>query len=235
MRKEVITEYIQAIQDTITAIKSDIQLSASYSTDAGIDAQLSHVHYGQDYALHSQYLDVINPYIAGASQNISTITAAAVTQAGSNCQIISRILTGSDASTLTTNITNAVSNGSYGVVLEKYDNLTTAMWDALKISFAGLITGKKEIISEAFMLGQNYPNPFKFSTEITFHINKNGVVSLNVYDALGKKISVLVNQQMLPGTYKVSFDGKNLPNGVYFYQLETNDGVSAVKKMILQK
>lgn len=235
MRKGVITEYIQAIKDTITAIKSGIQLSASYATDAGIDAQASHVHYGQDYALHSQYLDVINPYISSASQNISTLTAAAVTQGGANCQIISRILTGSDASTLTTNITNAVSNDSYGVVLEKYDNLTTAMWDALKISFAGLITGKKEIISEAFMLGQNYPNPFKFSTEITFHINKNGVVSLNVYDALGKKISVLVNQQMLPGTYKVSFDGKNLPNGVYFYQLETNDGVSAVKKMILQK
>lgn len=138
---------------------------------------------------------------------------------------------------MTTNITNAVSNGSYGVVLEKYDNLTTAMWDALKTSFAGLITAKKEIETNPtdFTLGQNFPNPFKFSTEITFHINKNGVVSLNVYDALGKKISVLVNQQMLPGTYKVSFDGENLPNGVYFYQLETMDGVSAVKKMILQK
>ena len=59
-------------------------------------------------------------------------------------------------------------------------------------------------------------------------------MNLKVYDILGNEISTLVNEEKSPGSYKISFDGSDLPSGVYFYQLITSDFVQT-KKMILLK
>jgi hypothetical protein len=63
---------------------------------------------------------------------------------------------------------------------------------------------------------------------------KSGFTVLTVFDALGKEIQVLVNQQLAPGTYEVDFDGGNLPSGVYYYKLES-ESFSQTKKMVLIK
>jgi flagellar hook assembly protein FlgD len=59
-------------------------------------------------------------------------------------------------------------------------------------------------------------------------------VRLTVYDALGKEVEVLVNQQLSAGTYEVDFDGTNLPSGVYYYILESEEFTQS-KKMVLIK
>ena len=51
----------------------------------------------------------------------------------------------------------------------------------------------------------------------------NDKVVLKVYDILGKEIAILINEQLQPGRYEVTFDGSNLPSGVYFYQLRAGD------------
>jgi hypothetical protein len=60
------------------------------------------------------------------------------------------------------------------------------------------------------------------------------MISLKVFDILGKEVATLVNEQLQPGTYKVIFDGSNLPSGVYFYKLTAGDFI-ATKRMILVK
>ncbi len=98
-------------------------------------------------------------------------------------------------------------------------------------------------IPTGYFLYQNYPNPFNPVTKIKFDIPSNGFppgtfgndrVVLKVYDILGKEITTLVNEALRPGSYEVTFDGSNLPSGVYFYQLRARE-YSKIKKMILIK
>ena len=121
-----------------------------------------------------------------------------------------------------------------------------------------------------FVLEQNYPNPFNPSTTIGFTVagsqtgsastsianspltidNRFGSgvlglgsswVKLSVYDLLGREVAVLVNENKLPGVYRVAFDGRRLASGMYFYrlQIDGNNGVDpqfiSTKKMLLVK
>ncbi|MCI0515705.1 T9SS type A sorting domain-containing protein [candidate division KSB1 bacterium] len=90
-----------------------------------------------------------------------------------------------------------------------------------------------------FTLKQNYPNPFNPKTTITFTLKNNEHVSLNVYNVLGQKVQTLLDKNMQIGLHQISWNavdatGKQMPNGVYYYRLET-ESQSATKKMILMK
>jgi beta-glucuronidase len=89
-----------------------------------------------------------------------------------------------------------------------------------------------------FALEQNYPNPFNSSTVIKFSLNESSMVQLKIFDVLGREIGTLVNEFRNAGTHSVRFNGsvngKELPSGLYLYQLTTGGSVS-VKKMLLLK
>jgi len=85
-----------------------------------------------------------------------------------------------------------------------------------------------------YSLGQNYPNPFNPSTKINYKIARNEHVNLSVYNVLGKEIAVLVNELQSPGSYAIVFSADDLPDGVYFYKLET-PSFTKTSKMILMK
>jgi hypothetical protein len=85
-----------------------------------------------------------------------------------------------------------------------------------------------------FILGQNYPNPFNPVTTIKYELPKSSVVSLAVFDILGREVSVLVNERRDAGVYEVRFDGSNLASGMYFYRLQAGDYV-ATKRFLLVK
>ncbi len=79
-------------------------------------------------------------------------------------------------------------------------------------------------------LEQNYPNPFNPTTTIQYTVagvrrQASGVseVRMVIYDVLGREVAVLVNGKQVDGTYKVNFDGYNLPSGVYFYRLNVGN------------
>jgi hypothetical protein len=96
------------------------------------------------------------------------------------------------------------------------------------------ITPISNEIPSSFSLSQNYPNPFNPVTKINFTLPKSGLVTMKVYDVLGKEITTLVNEVKNAGIYKVDFNGAKLSSGIYFYKLESN-GFSQVKKMMLIK
>lgn len=89
-------------------------------------------------------------------------------------------------------------------------------------------------IPSAFSLSQNFPNPFNPSTSINFAIPVQGMVSLKVYDLLGKEVATLVNGVKTPGVYVADFDAAKLTSGIYFYKLEA-EGFVDVKRMVLIK
>jgi photosystem II stability/assembly factor-like uncharacterized protein len=99
------------------------------------------------------------------------------------------------------------------------------------VSFISNISN--EIPSE-YYLYQNYPNPFNPATNIKYQISKKSNVVIKIFDILGKEIATLVNEKQTQGTYEVSFDGINLPSGIYFYRITAGD-FSDIKRMILLK
>jgi hypothetical protein len=60
------------------------------------------------------------------------------------------------------------------------------------------------------------------------------MTTLKIYDIIGREISTLINQQLQPGTYEVTFDGGKYSSGMYFYQLRSGDNVDT-KKMLMIK
>ncbi|MCX6271194.1 MAG: GEVED domain-containing protein [Bacteroidetes bacterium] len=78
----------------------------------------------------------------------------------------------------------------------------------------------------------NYPNPFNGTTEIRYSIPQNGFVTVKVYNVLGDEVATIVNADQKAGNYVVSFDGNNLPKGVYVYKLQVND-VTKARTMII--
>ena len=98
-------------------------------------------------------------------------------------------------------------------------------------------TGITNINSQApdrFSLSQNYPNPFNPVTNIEFSVPHSGLVNIAVYDALGREIETLVNDDLNPGTYNAAWDASGYNSGVYFYRF-TSASFTETKKMILVK
>src|SRR3972149_4693292 len=88
-------------------------------------------------------------------------------------------------------------------------------------------------IPQRYYLGQNYPNPFSSSTNISFSIPKPEFVVLKIYDRLGREIQTLVNNFQQMNTYSVTFDANNLTGGIYYYKLQAGNEFTEVKKMLL--
>jgi len=87
---------------------------------------------------------------------------------------------------------------------------------------------------EKYSLEQNYPNPFNPSTKINFSLPKQSLVTLKIFDMLGREVAELVNKELTPNNYSIDFNASNIPSGVYFYKLETSE-FTDVKRMMLIK
>jgi hypothetical protein len=85
-----------------------------------------------------------------------------------------------------------------------------------------------------FVLNQNYPNPFNQLTVINYQIPIKSIVTLKVYDLLGREVASLVNETLQPGIYDARFDGSRLASGIYYYVLQSQN-FREVKRMVLIK
>lgn len=89
-----------------------------------------------------------------------------------------------------------------------------------------------KIISDNFLLDQNFPNPFNPSTKISWSTNVAGKQTLKIYNILGNEVATLVDEFKEAGSYSVEFNSKGLTSGIYFYTLSLGNK-SQTKKMIL--
>ena len=103
------------------------------------------------------------------------------------------------------------------------------------------VEDENETIPSEFKLHQNYPNPFNPITKIKYSIPNvetrhasSLLVTLKVYDVLGREGATLVNEEKTAGVYEVEFDASELSSGIYYYQLKAGSFVQT-KKMVVVK
>ena len=82
-----------------------------------------------------------------------------------------------------------------------------------------LAVSEKEGIPLVYSLSQNYPNPFNPTTDIRFQIADGRLVTLKIYDVLGREVTTLVDEVKQPGTYSVRWDASRFTSGVYFCRI----------------
>ena len=97
-----------------------------------------------------------------------------------------------------------------------------------------LLGTEMEEMPAGFILQQNYPNPFNPSTKIKFSLPESARIKVSVFDALGREVAVLVDNEMSAGNHETVFNADNLSSGMYFCVLKTRS-VNQVKKMMLLK
>ena len=113
-----------------------------------------------------------------------------------------------------------------------------------QIDYSGAFSYSDEIsvssiIPSEFKLSQNFPNPFNPSTKFNYKILTAGNVSLEVYNVLGKQVSVIVNEYQNPGSYDIQWIAKDnqgnfLASGMYIAKLQSGDNVQSIKIMLLK-
>lgn len=103
-----------------------------------------------------------------------------------------------------------------------------------KLDINTYIGSKTVPLPKVFKLGQNYTNPFNPETSIDYIVQSISPVKLEVYNILGQKVAILVDEIKPVGSYQVTFDGSKMSSGIYLYQLRTSTQV-ITNKMILLK
>jgi Secretion system C-terminal sorting domain len=118
--------------------------------------------------------------------------------------------------------------GRYSYRIKQVDNNGSFhYYDAVEIEVG--------LAPKEFTLSQNYPNPFNPSTTIEFTIPEDGHVALMLYDATGRQLETLLDEEAQAGRYyHLTVDASRYASGTYFYRLESG-GRALTKKMMLVK
>ena len=85
-----------------------------------------------------------------------------------------------------------------------------------------------------FSLKQNYPNPFNPVTTIRYEIPRSAAVKIEVYNIVGQKVAILVDEQKEPGYHNVQWDASQLASGIYLYRIVAADFVRTYRMMLVK-
>jgi hypothetical protein len=111
----------------------------------------------------------------------------------------------------------------------------TAGWSTFNFQVPTLVgTETTEGIPSDLNLYANYPNPFNPTTTIQFGLPREAKVKLTVYNLLGEEVATLVNGVQKAGSHQIQWNAKNLPSGIYIYNLDAGSIVLHKKLMLLK-
>jgi len=129
--------------------------------------------------------------------------------------------------------TSQVAFSGFSVSDSKLNNLPVTGVSG-KITVAGVSSVKNNSVQYNYNLAQNYPNPFNPTTTIEYSIKKQSFVNIEIYNAIGQRITTLFNGIREAGSYKLNWNAKDFASGIYFYRIKAGD-FTQIKKMILLK
>lgn len=101
------------------------------------------------------------------------------------------------------------------------ENPTPENQPKLRVTYKAATNAEAESLPAVAELRPAWPNPFVTSTRLAFELASDAWVSLEIFDVVGRPVSVLLDQRMSPGRHEVQFDAKGLPAGLYVYRLHT--------------
>ncbi len=134
------------------------------------------------------------------------------------------------------NALTAQEDKSNGIHNPKY--VVTALWGAMKSLGLTVPTANEKLDNQTiptdYVVYQNYPNPFNPSTNIKFALPKESHVKLTIFDATGREVITLIDDQLAAGTHDVSWNAKNLASGLYIYRIEAGNFIKASKMLLLK-
>jgi hypothetical protein len=95
---------------------------------------------------------------------------------------------------------------------------------------------RKSVPAQAnkILLLQNYPNPFNPATTIQFNLPEDSFAKLEIFNSVGERVSILIEDFLPAGINKFKWNVEGLPSGIYFYKLSTDDYME-MKKLLLMK
>jgi subtilisin-like proprotein convertase family protein len=229
----------QTLLDTITVDYSILTNYYVYDVNLKIDSVI-HTNDAdlEFYLIHNGVTDTAIYQVGGTGDNfINTILndSATATIASGTSPFTGSFIPSKPLS----QFTNMNLNGTW--ILKIYD-MASGNTGTLKAWSLNFIIGTNPVgiqntsnkIPKEITLSQNYPNPFNPTTNIKFDIPKSSYVKLTIYDALGREVETLVNEELKAGTYHADWSASNYTSGVYFYTLSAGDFVES-KKMVLVK
>jgi len=219
------------------ATTEDFQAHAEALYGASLEYFFDEWVYGENYPVYT---------VTWNRQNISGNTYSGVVtinqQTNSNpvyftMPIQLKFTTGSGDTTIT--VFNNAQTQSFNYTINGKPTKLTFDPDNLIMKTVNSVTFDSTSTPETsgnYSLRQNYPNPFSRSTLIRYQLQNESNVVLKIYDPLGREIAVLENERKSAGYYNVTFSASqmNLPSGVYFYSLQT-DNYKETKKMVFVK
>lgn len=139
---------------------------------------------------------------------------------------------GTESSDGTNILLGTIGQPSIGVIDTIPYRNDVGYWYQLGYVITG-VTTKQSKLPKVYSLDQNYPNPFNPSTTIQFALPEETHVTLRIYDVLGRLVATVINEEMMPGVYRATFDAKNLASGVYFYRIHTKGFVKSKKLVVI--
>jgi hypothetical protein len=89
-------------------------------------------------------------------------------------------------------------------------------------------------VPDEYVLQQNYPNPFNPTTTIEFSLPKNGHTTLKVYDVLGREVATIVDENLVPGKYKIAWSASQEASGVYVCRLVSGHYATSLRMILLK-
>jgi hypothetical protein len=94
--------------------------------------------------------------------------------------------------------------------------------------------GDNVVEVRSFRLGPVYPNPFNASTQIQYSLDHRGVMSLVIYDVLGREVATLAQGMQDAGVYSVNWQADGVSSGTYFAVLRALDRTQSLKLTLLK-
>jgi len=110
-------------------------------------------------------------------------------------------------------------------------NLKWSGWsEAYSFRMIGTLVETTEV--KDFFLGQNYPNPFSYSTTFPYQVNKTGNVGFRLMDVTGKTVETMDEGNKTPGEYILQYNTEKLKPGMYYIQLLNENRISTRKMVV---
>lgn len=197
----------------------------------------------------SSVLTPLTDLAPGAWNEIITLDAGINITSGTDFHVVLDMTTATDTvqllldngSLIPTNRTSAYRTGALGLgwynradpnYASDYKNLLMAV--TIATPFTGVEDFKSTGAPNSFVLDQNYPNPFNPSTVIKFQLPSKELVTLKIYDIMGREVATLTNGIREAGNYTVQWSASNLSSGVYWYRLTAGTFVKTNKMLLLK-
>ncbi len=133
---------------------------------------------------------------------------------------------------LSTEVPATLQAGSNTIALSEFYGYMN--FDYLSVRPAGDVAAEDDANAAAFGLAANRPNPFGSATTIAYTLSRAEEVRLEVFDLMGRRVTVLVEDWQMAGPHEVRFEALGLPSGTYLYRLSAGGAVQTRRMQILR-